>query len=105
MLGYVAPGLTHRSFLGDTAERRAAGLPTGRRVGGRLLRLRGVGDLTPGLVTLVPDGRELAALRRDQGGRLPADLLTRAWCLRLLLDCLGRAAEAAGPRRWAPTWW
>jgi hypothetical protein len=101
VLGYVAPRLTHRSFLGDTAERRAAGLPTGRRVGGQLLRLRGVGDLAPGLVTLVPDGRQLAALRRDQGGRLPADLLTRAWyLLRLLLDRLGTVAEAATPR-WA----
>jgi hypothetical protein len=98
VLGYVAPRLTHRSFLGDAAERRAAGLPTGRRVGGRLLRLRGVGDLAPGLVTLVPDGRELATLRRDQGGHLPADLLTRAWCLRLLLDRLDTVAEAAAPR-------
>lgn len=95
VLGYVAPRLTHRSFLGDAAERRAAGLPTGRRVGGRLLRLRGVGELAPGLVTLVPDGRELAALRRDQGGHLPADVLTRAWCLRLLLDRLDQLADAA----------
>jgi hypothetical protein len=47
------------------------------------------------LFTLVPDGRQLAALRRDQGGHLPADLLTRAWCLRLLLDRLGQLAEAA----------
>jgi hypothetical protein len=86
VLGYVAPGLTHRSFLGDAAERRAAGLPTGRRVGGQLLRLRGVGELQPGLVTLVPDGRQLAALRRDRGGRLPAGVLTQPWCLRLLLD-------------------
>lgn len=88
VLAYVAPGLTHRSFLGDAAERRAAGLPASRRAGGRRLPLRGVGELEPGLVTLVPDGRQLAALRRDRGGRLPADVLTRPWCLRLLLDRL-----------------
>jgi hypothetical protein len=92
VLAYVAPGLTHRSFLGDVEERRAAGLPVGRRVGGRLLPLRGVGELAPGLVRLVPDGRELAALRRQQGGRVPADVLTRAWCLRLLLDQLRAVA-------------
>jgi hypothetical protein len=56
LLAYVAPGLTHRSFLGDTAERRAAGLPAARRA----------------------------------GRRLPADVLTRPWCLRLLLDRLHR---------------
>jgi hypothetical protein len=92
VLAYVAPGLTHRSFLGDAAERRAAGLPVARRAGGRLLPLRGVGELAPGLVRLVPDGRELAALRRRQGGRVPADVLTRAWCLRLLLDQLRAVA-------------
>lgn len=94
VLAYVAPRLTHRSFLGDAAERRAVGLPTGRRVAGLRLPLRGVGELRPGLVTLVPDGRELAALRRDQGGRLPADLLTRAWCQRLLLDRLHQVARS-----------
>jgi hypothetical protein len=94
VLAYVAPRLTHRSFLCDAAERRAVGLPTGRRVAGRLLPLRGVGELAPGLVTLVPDGRELAVLRRDQGGHLPADLLTRAWCQRLLLDRLHQAARS-----------
>jgi hypothetical protein len=88
VLAYVAPGLTHRSFLGDAAERRAAGLPGARRAGGRTLPLRGVAELQPGLVTLLPDGRQLAALRRDRGGRLPADVLTRPWCLRLLQDRL-----------------
>jgi hypothetical protein len=99
VLAYVAPGLTHRSFLGDASERRTAGLPTARRAGGRLLPLRGVGELQPGLVTLVPDGRELLALRRDRGGRLPADVLTQPWCIRLLLDRLRTVSEEAAGRR------
>jgi hypothetical protein len=71
VLAYFAPRPTHRSFLFDAAERRAAGLLAGRRVGGRLLSLHGVGDLAPGLVALVPDGRELTALRPDQSGTSP----------------------------------
>jgi hypothetical protein len=88
IVAYLAPGLTHRSFLGDAAARKAAGLPTRRRAGGRQLELVGVGDTRPGLVTLVPDGRELALLRARRRGRLPADVLVRPDALALLVDRL-----------------
>ena len=95
ILAYVAPGLTHRSFLGDAAEKRAAGLPVARRAGGRRLALDGVGDLAPGLVELVPDGAALNRLRERFGGRLPTDVLARAPALAGLvdrIDAVGRAA-------------
>ena len=92
VLAYVAPGLTHRSFLADPAEREAAGLRKHRRVTGESLELHGVGEAHPGLVELVPDGARLARMRSEHGGRLPADVLQRPWCLEALLARIARVA-------------
>ena len=93
IVAYVAPGLTHRSFLAGAEEKRAAGLPTSRRGrGGTRRTLLGVDDLAPGLVQLVPDGAALATLRDAAGGRLAADVLARPAALALLTDRLARAA-------------
>jgi hypothetical protein len=92
ILAYVAPGLTHRSFLGGPDERRAAGLRASRRSGGRTLTLDSVEHHLPGAVSLVPDGRELRSLRALHGGRLPSNLLTREDCLTLLLHEIKRVA-------------
>jgi len=54
ILAYVAPRMTHRSFLDDVAGRRRARIPGARLAGGRRMPLRGVADDWPGLVTLVP---------------------------------------------------
>jgi hypothetical protein len=99
ILAYVAPGLTHRSFLGDDAERRAVGLPRARTVDGRQAHLYGVGDLAPGLVRLVPDGEELIGLRRAHGGRLPTDVLAERPALALLTGHLD--AVTAQGAAWA----
>lgn len=93
VLGYVAPTLTHRTFLADAAERRSSQVPVSRTVGGAERALVGVNDLEPGLVRIVPDGRRLTELRDGFGGRLPGDLLERPECLDLLVEAL-RAAGA-----------
>jgi len=84
IVAYVAPGLTHRSFLASPAERRAAGLPSARRVDGRRLPLDSVAERLPGAVRLIPDGAQLAVLRAAGGGQLRPGLLSRPECLRLL---------------------
>jgi hypothetical protein len=94
IIGYVGARLTHRTFLGDRRERRAAGLPSARRGRGCMLVLHGVGDAHPGLVRLVPDGAELGDLRRARGGQLPASLLTQPGCLDLLIARLAGRERA-----------
>jgi hypothetical protein len=90
IVAYVAPGLTHRSFLGGPEERRAAGLPASRRAGGKRLVLDSVQRRLPGGVRLVPDANELRRLRTSHRGRLPSNILSQAASLKLLLDELGR---------------
>jgi len=46
-IAWVAPGLTHRSFVLGRAERRAHGVAAHRRVGAERLALIGVNDLLP----------------------------------------------------------
>jgi hypothetical protein len=87
IIAYVAPKLTHRSFIVDREGRRAVGLANSRRVGGVNRELVGVNDIEPGLVRVVPDPGELAALRDELGGRLPSKLLGH----RLSLENLNRA--------------
>jgi hypothetical protein len=92
ILAYVAPGLTHRSFLGGVEERRAAGIPGARRVRGQLLRLESVADRIPGAVRLVPDGDELRQLRSAHGGRLAGNVLSTQDCLGVLMSAIDGAA-------------
>lgn len=99
IVAYVAPGLTHRSFLAGSAERRASRLPESRRIAGRHLPLDSVARRLPGAVRLVPDGVQLDALRTAKGGRLPSGLLSRPECLRLLtsdITSLGGISEDTG---------
>ena len=86
---YVAPALTHRSFIVDRAQSRAAGMSNARRVGSQILPLVGVNDLVPGLVDLVPDAAQLTRLRGQMGGRLPAKLLSTTPALKLLTTAIG----------------
>jgi hypothetical protein len=63
-LAWLPAGLTHRSFLGDDASRRAEGLPVEPIGVDGPRRLVGVGDRAPGLVELPPasdDPGELVA--------------------------------------------
>jgi hypothetical protein len=46
-IAWVAPGLTHRSFVLARGERAHHGLPTSRKVGGRRLDLTGANDHLP----------------------------------------------------------
>ena len=47
VIAWVAPGLTHRSFVLARGERSHHGVPTSRKVGGRRLDLIGANDLLP----------------------------------------------------------
>lgn len=78
--------------MADADERRAAGLRKHRRVAGGNLELIGVGEGRPELVDLVPDGSQLARMRAQHGGRLPADVLQRPWCTDVLLARLAKVA-------------
>jgi len=96
IVAYTTPTLTHRSFLTDRAGRLAAGLPTGRRVGGRVRELVGVGDLAPGLVEVLPTAAGLDELRAARRGRLPADVLQQP-------DALAQLIARIEPRAPAPS--
>jgi hypothetical protein len=78
ILAYVGHTLTHRTFLADDDQRRAAGIPLNRRVGGETRQLVGVNDRSPGLVRLIPDAEGLDRIRAASGGRLPSGFLTGA---------------------------
>ncbi len=60
ILGYVAPKMTHRSFLTSTGEKAADGLPRSRKSADGNKPLIGVNDLYPSLVRVVPDSGEQA---------------------------------------------
>lgn len=70
VLAWVSPGLTHRSFLMSSDERRAEGLPLHRRGSGGLRSLVGVGDQAPGLVEILPTVEHMALARRRLAERL-----------------------------------
>jgi hypothetical protein len=81
VVAWVAPGLTHRSFLLGHTERGREGLPFARRTGGGLLHLMGVHDHRPGLVDVHPTRAELDEARVRLARRLgvsPDDPRTRA---------------------------
>jgi hypothetical protein len=70
ILGYVAPKMTHRSFLTSAAEKITDGLPRARKTGKGSGQLIGVNDLVPGLVCIVPDAAEQAEALAALGKRL-----------------------------------
>lgn len=59
IIGYVAPKMTHRSFLTGVAQKRMMGLPTSRMTTSGKSNLIGVGDIVPDLVKIVPDNVEI----------------------------------------------
>ncbi len=88
ILAYVGHTLTHRTFLADDAQRKAAGIPRSRRVDGENRRLVGVNDRSPGLVRLIPDSDGLDRIREQGGGRLPSGFLTSEASLGQLTETL-----------------
>jgi hypothetical protein len=80
VVAWVAPGLTHRSFILEREQRNANKVPTSRRVGGESLPLKGANDF------LAPEHRIEC-------------LPTRGQCeaaKQRLADRLGRALSAIG---------
>lgn len=74
VVAWVAPGLTHRSFLADAATRAADGTPGSRRgPDGVVLPLRGVLDRLPGAVEVLPTRDQQATARERLGARLAAE--------------------------------
>jgi hypothetical protein len=69
-IAWVAPGLTHRSFVLANHQRSAEGVKSARRVNGTLMPLVGVNDLTTHHIDVRPSRAELAPHTR-QGVALP----------------------------------
>lgn len=67
---WVSPGLTHRSFLVDTAMRKAEKLPQSKRGSDGPVRLRGVLDQLPGAITVMPTMDQLGQAKEALAGRL-----------------------------------
>lgn len=70
MTAWVSPGLTHRSFLADSAFRVSDGLHLARRGTHGEVRLRGVLDEEPGLVTILPIQAQIEQAKADLARRL-----------------------------------
>ena len=70
---WVSPGLTHRSFLADDAFRRLEGLPRSRKGATGPVKLVGVLEGAPGLVTMMPTQDQLEDARRRLAGRLEVE--------------------------------
>jgi hypothetical protein len=72
VIAWVAPGLTHRSFILEHSQRAAHGVPSTRRVDGRNLELRGVNDrLPPGQgIECLPTPQQCAQAKLRLGRRL-----------------------------------
>jgi hypothetical protein len=69
-IAWVAPGLTHRSFVLANHQRSAEGVKSSRRVNGSMMPLVGVNDLTDHHIDVRPSRAELAPHTR-QGVALP----------------------------------
>lgn len=85
---YVAPLMTHRSFLVDAAQRKAVGLSLSRKVGAARRKLVGVNDLVPGMVRVIPDAAQLSRLRSESGRGLVSKMLSGEPALNLLSRAL-----------------
>ncbi|MFP3914341.1 MAG: hypothetical protein ACLFWM_05660 [Actinomycetota bacterium] len=70
---WVSPGLTHRSFLAGRDFRKEDGLAMSRRGPEGSLPLRGVLDVLPGEVTIMPTGDQLDQARGELARRLEAE--------------------------------
>lgn len=67
---WVSPGLTHRSFLADRAFRRSEGLPMSRSGLEGPVKLVGVLEKAPGMVTVLPSKDQLEEARTRLAVRL-----------------------------------
>lgn len=67
IVAYVAPKLTHRSFLTSVQEKKESGLRQTVIAGKERLKLIGVNDMQEGLVQLVPTMEELEKIREKTG--------------------------------------
>lgn len=67
---WVSPRLTHRSFLADSALRKAEGIPASKIGPTGPVRLRGALDLVPGAVAVMPSLAHLDDAKRRLTARL-----------------------------------
>lgn len=67
IIAYVAPKMTHRSFLTSRTEKKESGLRQSMQVGKEKQKLIGCNDYQEGLVTLVPTLAELKQIREQTG--------------------------------------
>jgi len=74
ILAYVAPKLTHRSFISSKKEKEENGLRKSIRVGGHMEELVGINDIREGLVTLVPSAAQLKEIYAKTGRRVSMPL-------------------------------
>jgi hypothetical protein len=72
VVAWVAPGLTHRSFLLERGLRAANGIPASRRVGSRNLTLVGANDILPAetRIECLPTPAQCEAAKRRLAKRL-----------------------------------
>lgn len=73
ILGWVSPGLTHRSFLAGAELRAAEGIVASRLGTSGQVPLRGVLDALPGAVEVMPTPAQNAAAREQLAVRLAAE--------------------------------
>ena len=98
-IAWVAPGLTHRSFVVGRQERKANNLPAARRVGNTAMPLIGANDRLP------QDLKSLAC-RQWPNARRRRSAWRRGWAAKLRISvAIIRAAEE-GQLRWRyPNCW
>ena len=70
LAAWVSPGLTHRSFLADSAFRKEDGLAASKRGPDGTLPLRGALDSFSGAVEIMPTHEQLEEARRQLAARL-----------------------------------
>jgi hypothetical protein len=75
-IAWVAPGLTHRSFVAGKDERKANNVPIAKRVGNAMLPLIGANDRLPGdlRITCLPTPTQCQDAQRRLATRLGRDV-------------------------------